>query len=96
MRKIRISVDKPVLDSLTVHHATSYQIASTPYFRPEDILVENLNDEIHKDYESPFETKLDIPKANISKIILPWKALKTKWRRTNIVDGFRLQFMNSF
>ena len=48
------------------------------------------------EWQQSFETKLDIPKANISKIILPWKALKTKWRRTNIVDGFRLQFMNSF
>ena len=101
MRKIRISVDKPVLDSLTVHHATSYQIASTPYFRPEDILVENLNDEIHKDYESPFETKLDIEKTDTIYCRTAYvfrrgsKITTGTWSRTSVTAGDQKGFQIS-
>lgn len=38
----------------------------------------------------------NIPYAKIKSINLPWKDLKIKYRRKNIVDGYRLQFMNSF
>lgn len=37
-----------------------------------------------------------IPFAGLKKIVLPWKALGKKWRRKNVVDGYRLQLMNSF
>lgn len=37
-----------------------------------------------------------IPYGKIHTINLPWKDLKLKYRRKNIVEGYRLQFMNSF
>lgn len=37
-----------------------------------------------------------IPAANIKNIILPWKSLKKKFRRKNIIEGYRLQFMDTF
>ena len=39
--------------------------------------------------------KIAIPAANMSKIIVPWKNIDIKWRRKNIIDGYRLQFMNT-
>ena len=46
-----------------------------------------------EDIDAP---KLIIPNANITNITLPWKCLDPKWRRKNIIDGYRLKFMNSF
>lgn len=40
--------------------------------------------------------KLNIPYAHLSKIILPWKVINIKYRKPIILDGYRLQFMNSF
>lgn len=39
---------------------------------------------------------LKIPNAHLSHITLPWKVLKQKYRRKNIVDGYRVQLMSSF
>lgn len=36
----------------------------------------------------------NLPYANLKRISLPWKALKQKWRRRDIVQGYRLQFVN--
>ena len=36
--------------------------------------------------------KLNIPKANISKIVIPWKVLNPKYRRKDIASGYRLQY----
>lgn len=38
---------------------------------------------------------LNIPLGKLSKITLPWKSIDKKFRRKNIIDGYRLQFMNS-
>ena len=40
--------------------------------------------------------KLSIPSGNIKKICLPWKCLDPKWRRKDIIEGYRLQFVSSF
>ena len=45
------------------------------------------------DFDAP---KLNIPNGNIKKIILPWKVIDVKYRRSNILEGYRLKFMNSF
>jgi hypothetical protein len=39
--------------------------------------------------------KLNIPIGNISKIILPWKVLDIKYRRKNIIEGYRLKFLST-
>lgn len=39
--------------------------------------------------------QLTIPSAKLSKIILPWKVINIKYRRRDILDSYRLQFMNS-
>lgn len=39
---------------------------------------------------------LNIPYAHLKQIFLPWKALKQKFRRKDILEGFRLQFMDTF
>ena len=44
------------------------------------------------DFDAP---QLSIPTAKISKVTLPWKSIDVKYRRKNIIDGYRLQFMNS-
>lgn len=48
------------------------------------------------DWSSTCPVAPNIPYGNIKQINLPWKDLKLKYRRKNIVDGYRLQFMNSF
>ena len=40
--------------------------------------------------------KIDFPYAGIDKIVLPWKAIDPKFRRTCIVEWYRLQFIASF
>ena len=40
--------------------------------------------------------KLSIPRGNIKKLCLPWKCLDPRWRRKDIIEGYRLQFVNSF
>ena len=44
------------------------------------------------DFDAP---KLAIPVANMSKIVVPWKNIDIRWRRKNIINGYRLQFMNT-
>lgn len=39
--------------------------------------------------------KFDFPYANVD-VILPWKSLDLKYRRQNIIDGYRLKFMSTF
>lgn len=36
---------------------------------------------------------VDFPYAGIDKVVLPWKALDTKWRRLDIIEGYRLQYV---
>lgn len=43
-----------------------------------------------------FECKVNIPMANIKSLVLPWKNLNPKYRRKNIIDGYRLQYIKSF
>ena len=50
----------------------------------------------YAEWEEVDAPKLCIPAANINDIVFPWKCLDPKWRRKDIVDGYRLQFMNSF
>lgn len=38
---------------------------------------------------------MDFPYANVN-VILPWKTLDLKFRRENIIDGYRLKFMSTF
>lgn len=37
---------------------------------------------------------LSIPEARLSKITLPWKTLDIRFRRKDIVEGYRLQYMH--
>lgn len=39
---------------------------------------------------------VDFPYAGISKIYLPWKCIDPRYRRVDIVAGYRLQFMSKF
>lgn len=39
---------------------------------------------------------VDFPYAGIDKIHLPWKCIDPKYRRVDIVAGYRLQFMSMF
>ena len=43
------------------------------------------------DFDAP---KLNIPIGNISKIILPWKVLDIKYRRKNIIEGYRAYYVH--
>ena len=40
--------------------------------------------------------KFDFPYANLKNIILPWKVIDPKFRRIDIIEGYRLQFIDSF
>ena len=40
--------------------------------------------------------KFDFPYAKIKEVVLPWKCIDPRFRRMNIIDGYRLQFINSF
>lgn len=45
------------------------------------------------DFDAP---SLDIPRANLKAVSIPWKCLNPRWRRKTLVDGYRLQFVHSF
>ena len=36
--------------------------------------------------------KLHIPKGNLKKLVLEWRVLNPKFRRKDIIEGFRLQY----
>lgn len=36
------------------------------------------------------------PYAGIENVSLPWKAIEPRFRRVNVIDGYRLQFMSKF
>ena len=38
----------------------------------------------------------DLPLAGISNVVLPWKTIEPRFRRVDVVDGYRLQFMSLF
>lgn len=40
--------------------------------------------------------KIDLPFARIDIIYLPWKVINPRFRRQNIVEGYRLQYMSAF
>lgn len=44
------------------------------------------------DFDAP---KLNIPAAHTTSILLPWKNIDKKYRRKDIIEGYRLQLMNS-
>lgn len=44
-------------------------------------------------YDAP---ELKIPYGNIKKIVLEWKCLNPKYRRKDIIQGYRLQFLSQF
>jgi len=37
---------------------------------------------------------VDFPYSGIDKVVLPWKALEPRWRRTDIIEGYRLQYIS--
>lgn len=37
-----------------------------------------------------------IPDAHIKKVYLPWKCLKLKYRRRDVIEGYRLQYADEF
>lgn len=39
---------------------------------------------------------IDLSKARISKVVLPWKAIDPRFRRVDVIEGYRLQFMSMF
>ena len=41
-------------------------------------------------------TTIDIPNASIQEVVLPWKVLEPRFRRIDIIEGYRLQFMSLF
>lgn len=42
-----------------------------------------------EEFDAP---KLKIQSANIKKIVIPWKCLNPKYRKKNIIEGYRLQY----
>lgn len=49
---------------------------------------------LSKFLEWEFANPINIPSANLKTIVFPWKLLNPRFRRKDIVDGYRLQFMN--
>lgn len=45
------------------------------------------------DYSMP---STDLPKTGLDKVYLPWKAVDPKFRRVDVIEGYRLQFMSTF
>lgn len=39
---------------------------------------------------------INLAKAGLNEVYLPWKVIEPKFRRVNVVDGYRLQFMSTF
>ena len=39
--------------------------------------------------------KFEFPSAGISQVVLPWKVLEPKFRRVDIISGYRLKFLDS-
>lgn len=39
---------------------------------------------------------VSIPAGGVKNVVLPWKSLKLKFRRKDIVEGYRLQYMDVF
>ena len=37
-----------------------------------------------------------LPASGQSNVVLPWKSLKTRFRRRDIIEGYRLQYMDTF
>jgi hypothetical protein len=37
-----------------------------------------------------------LPPSGQKKLVLPWKSLKTKFRRRDVIEGYRLQYMDTF
>lgn len=40
--------------------------------------------------------RIDLPKARIDEVVLPWKAIEPRFRRVDVIEGYRLQFMSTF
>ena len=45
------------------------------------------------DLDMPY---IEIPKAGLENVVLPWKVINPKFRRVDVIDAYRLQFMNTF
>lgn len=39
---------------------------------------------------------IELPAIGLSKVVFPWKVVNPRFRRADIVDGYRLQFMSMF
>lgn len=39
---------------------------------------------------------IDLPSAKLQEIYLPWKAIDPRFRRVDVIEGHRLQFMSTF
>lgn len=40
--------------------------------------------------------RIRIPSGNVKNIVLPWKSVKLKFRRKDIIEGYRLQYADTF
>jgi len=38
----------------------------------------------------------DLPASGQTNLVLPWKSLKTRFRRRDVLEGYRLQYMDTF
>ena len=38
----------------------------------------------------------DLPASGQAEVVLPWKSLKTRFRRRDVIEGYRLQYMDTF
>lgn len=45
------------------------------------------------DYGMP---SIDLPRVHLDKVYLPWKVVDPKFRRVDVIEGYRLQFMSTF
>lgn len=39
---------------------------------------------------------IDLPAVGLDDVVLPWKAIDPKFRRADVIEGYRLQFMSTF
>lgn len=45
------------------------------------------------DFDMP---NIDLQKAGLSNVVLPWKVIEPRFRKINVIEGYRLQFMSIF
>ena len=45
------------------------------------------------EYDMP---SISLPSANLNEVYLPWKSIEPRFRRVDVIEGYRLQFMSTF